>query len=334
MRKPRIAVPIGDPAGIGPEIVAKAMSSNEISDVAECIVVGDKRIMERAVRFAEVETLKIRSVTNPEEGDCRPGVMNLIDLSNLGPNEYETGTVNGKCGRAAYEYIEKSVKLALDGRVDAVATTPINKESLKAGGINYIGHTEIFGALTETKDPLTMFETRGLRIFFLTRHVSLREMLEMIKKERIIEYVKRCTKALKQLGVENGTMAVAGLNPHSGEHGLFGWEEEEEIVPAIEELKAEGYDVEGPVGADSVFHQAAEGKYNSVLSLYHDQGHIAAKTLDFHRTIAVTCGMPILRTSVDHGTAFDIAGTGKASEVSMIEAIKVAARYASNIYCP
>ena len=232
------------------------------------------------------------------------------------------------------EYIEKSVKLALDGRVDAVATTPINKESLKAGGINYIGHTEIFGALTETKDPLTMFETRGLRIFFLTRHVSLREMLEMIKKERIIEYVKRCTKALKQLGVENGTMAVAGLNPHSGEHGLFGWEEEEEIVPAIEELKAEGYDVEGPVGADSVFHQAAEGKYNSVLSLYHDQGHIAAKTLDFHRTIAVTCGMPILRTSVDHGTAFDIAGTGKASEVSMIEAIKVAARYASNIYCP
>lgn len=129
-------------------------------------------------------------------------------------------------------------------------------------------------------------------------------------------------------------MAVAGLNPHSGEHGLFGWEEEEEIVPAIEELKAEGYDVEGPVGADSVFYQAAEGKYNSVLSLYHDQGHIAAKTLDFHRTIAVTCGMPILRTSVDHGTAFDIAGTGKASEVSMIEAIKVAARYASNIYCP
>lgn len=226
------------------------------------------------------------------------------------------------------------MKLALDGRVDAVATTPINKESLKAGGINYIGHTEIFGALTETKDPLTMFETRGLRIFFLTRHVSLREMLEMIKKERIIEYVKRCTKALKQLGVENGTMAVAGLNPHSGEHGLFGWEEEEEIVPAIEELKAEGYDVEGPVGADSVFYQAAEGKYNSVLSLYHDQGHIAAKTLDFHRTIAVTCGMPILRTSVDHGTAFDIAGTGKASEVSMIEAIKVAARYASNIYCP
>ena len=246
MRKPRIAVPIGDPAGIGPEIVAKAMASNEISDVAECITVGDKRIMERAVRFAEVETLKIRSVTNPEEGDYRPGVMNLIDLSNLGSNEYEMGAVNGKCGRAAYEYIEKSVKLALDGRVDAVATTPINKESLKAGGINYIGHTEIFGALTETKDPLTMFETRGLRIFFLTRHVSLREMLEMIKKERIIEYVKRCTKALKQLGVENGTMAVAGLNPHSGEHGLFGWEEEEEIVPAIEELKAEGYDVEGP----------------------------------------------------------------------------------------
>lgn len=334
MSRPRIAVPIGDPAGIGPEIAAKAAASEEVIDAAEYIVVGDKRIMERAVRIIGAENLKIHCVADPGKGDYRPGILNMIDLANLSPQEYEIGTVNGKCGRAAYEYIKTSVDLAMSGQVDAVATTPINKEALKAGNVNYIGHTEIFGALTGTQDPLTMFETRGLRVFFLTRHVSLREMLDLIKKDRIVDYVKRCTEALRQLGVKEGTMAVAGLNPHSGEHGLFGWEEEEEIVPAIEELKAEGYDVEGPVGADSVFYQAAEGKYNSVLSLYHDQGHIAAKTLDFHRTIAVTCGMPILRTSVDHGTAFDIAGTGKASEVSMIEAIKVAARYASNIYCP
>ena len=201
---------------------------------------------------------------------------------------------------------------------------------MRAGGINYIGHTEIFGALTGTEDPLTMFETNGMRVFFLTRHVSLREMLDMITKERIKDYVKRCLEAMKRLGVTDGTMAIAGLNPHSGEHGLFGWEEVNEITPAVEELKAEGYDVVGPIGADSVFHQAALGKYNSVLSLYHDQGHIATKTLDFERTIAITNGMPILRTSVDHGTAFDIAGKGIVSAVSMIEAILLAAKYAPN----
>ena len=175
-----------------------------------------------------------------------------------------------------------------------------------------------------------MFEVRGMRVFFLTRHVSLREACDMIKKERIIDYVKRCTEVLKQLGVEGGTMAVAGLNPHSGEHGLFGWEEVNEVAPAVEELKKMGYDVAGPIPADSVFHQALQGRYNSVLSLYHDQGHIATKTLDFERTIAITGGMPILRTSVDHGTAFDIAGKNIVSEVSMVEAILLAAKYSPN----
>ena len=326
--KPRIAVPIGDPAGIGPEIAAKAAASEEVISTAEYLVVGDKRIMERAIRIIGVENLKIHCVTDPGDGDYRPGILNLIDLANLSPEAYQTGTVDGKCGRAAYEYIKASVDLAMSGKVDAVATTPINKESLKAGNINYIGHTEIFGALTDTKDPLTMFDTKGLRIFSLTRHVSLREMLDLIRKDRIIDYVRRCTDMLRKLGVKEGTMAVAGLNPHSGEHGQFGWEEVREIMPAVEALKREGYDVEGPIGADSVFHQAACGKYNSVLSLYHDQGHIAAKTLDFDRTIAVTGGMPILRTSVDHGTAFDIAGTGKASALSMIEAVTVPAKYA------
>ena len=173
-----------------------------------------------------------------------------------------------------------------------------------------------------------MFETNGMRVFFLTRHLSLREMLDKITKDRIIDYVIRCTEALRRLGVTEGTMAVAGLNPHSGEHGLFGWEEVNEITPAVEELKKMGYNVAGPVPADSVFHQAALGRYNSVLSLYHDQGHIATKTLDFDRTIAITNGMPILRTSVDHGTAFDIAGKGIAGAVSMKEAIRLAAKYA------
>lgn len=329
MKKPLIAVPIGDPAGVGPEIVAKSVASEEVFEAADCVIVGDKTIIENAIKIVGVD-LTVHVISEAEEGDYRKGILNLIDLGNVDMAKFEFGKVNGMCGKATYEYIAKCIELANEGKVDAVATTPINKESLRAGGINYIGHTEIFGALTGTEDPLTMFETNGMRVFFLTRHVSLREMLDMITKDRIIDYVKRCMKALEKLGVTDGTMAIAGLNPHSGEHGLFGWEEVNEIMPAIEELQAEGYQVVGPIGADSVFHQAAQGRYNSVLSLYHDQGHIATKTLDFEKTIAITNGMPILRTSVDHGTAFDIAGKGIVSAVSMIEAILLAAKYAPN----
>jgi 4-hydroxythreonine-4-phosphate dehydrogenase len=327
LKKPLIAVPLGDPAGIGPEIVAKSIADRELFRIADCIVVGDKKVVENAVKITG-EDLAVNVVEDPAEGDWREGVLNLIDLDNIDMEKFEFGKVSGMCGKAAFGYIKKSIELAMAGKADAVATTPINKESLRAGEINFIGHTEIFGALTGTEDPLTMFETNGMRVFFLTRHLSLREMLDKITKDRIIDYVIRCTEALRRLGVTEGTMAVAGLNPHSGEHGLFGWEEVNEITPAVEELKKMGYNVAGPVPADSVFHQAALGRYNSVLSLYHDQGHIATKTLDFDRTIAITNGMPILRTSVDHGTAFDIAGKGIAGAVSMKEAIRLAAKYA------
>ena len=327
MKKPLIAVPLGDPAGIGPEIVAKSIADRELFKIADCIVVGDKKVVENAVKITG-EDLAVNVVEDPAEGDWREGVLNLIDLDNIDMEKFEFGKVSGMCGKAAFGYIKKSIELAMAGKADAVATTPINKESLRAGEINFIGHTEIFGALTGTEDPLTMFETNGMRVFFLTRQLSLREMLDKITKDRIIDYVIRCTEALRRLGVTEGTMAVAGLNPHSGEHGLFGWEEVNEITPAVEELKKMGYNVAGPVPADSVFHQAALGRYNSVLSLYHDQGHIATKTLDFDRTIAITNGMPILRTSVDHGTAFDIAGKGIAGAVSMKEAIRLAAKHA------
>ena len=327
MKKTLIAVPLGDPAGIGPEIVARSIADKELFRITDCIVIGDRKVMENAIRITG-EDLKVNVVADPAEGDYREGILNLIDLDNIDMDRFEFGKVDAMCGKAAFEYIEKSIQITMAGKADAVATTPINKESLRAGGINFIGHTEIFGALTGTEDPLTMFETNGMRVFFLTRHLSLRAMLDQIKKERVIDYVVRCTEALRRLGVTEGTMAVAGLNPHSGEHGLFGWEEVNEIAPAVEELKKMGYNVAGPVPADSVFHQAMLGKYNSVLSLYHDQGHIATKTLDFDRTIAITNGMPILRTSVDHGTAFDIAGKGIAGAVSMKEAIRLAAKYA------
>ena len=327
MKKALIAVPMGDPAGIGPEIVARAAADPELFQTADCLVIGDRKVMEEAIRITG-ENLKIHVIQDPADGNYEERVLNLIDLDNIRMEDFAFGRVSAMCGRAAFEYIAKSIELAMQGKADAVATTPINKESLRAGQIPYIGHTEIFGALTGTEDPLTMFETRGMRVFFMTRHLSLREMLDKITRERVIDYVIRCTEALRRLGVTEGTMAVAGLNPHSGEHGLFGWEEVNEIAPAVEELKRMGYSVEGPVPADSVFHLAMLGKFNSVLSLYHDQGHIATKTLDFERTIAITNGMPILRTSVDHGTAFDIAGKGIASAVSMKEAIRLAARYA------
>lgn len=329
MEKSLIVIPMGDPAGIGPEIVVKTISNKRVFDVANCVVVGDKKIIEKAIHITKVN-LKINVIKDPKQGDYKENTINLIDLDNIDMEKFVFGQVSGMCGQAAFMYIKKSIELCNNGLVDAVCTTPINKESLKAGNINFIGHTEIFGELTGTKDPLTMFETNGLRVFFLTRHLSIRQMLDMIKKDRIKDYVKRCMKALDKLGVENKSMAIAGLNPHCGEHGLFGSEEDDEIYPAVKELREEGYNVVGPVGADSVFHLALQGKFSSVLSLYHDQGHIATKTLDFEKTIAITNGMPILRTSVDHGTAFDIAGKGIASSVSLEEAVILACKYEKN----
>ena len=324
----KIAIPMGDPAGVGPEIVVKTAVSKEILDLCDLVVIGDKNVLEKAIEICQVN-LKIHTIKNVEEGKDEKGILNVIDLENVDMNTLEYGQVQGMCGKAAFEYIKKCVELAMEHKVDAIATTPINKESLKAGNINYIGHTEILGDLSNSRDPLTMFEVDNMRVFFLTRHMSLRRACDAITKERVLEYIERCTKALKQLGV-SGKMAVAGLNPHSGEHGLFGDEEVKEITPAIEEAQKLGYDVVGPVGADSVFHQALQGRYAAVLSLYHDQGHIATKTYDFERTIAITLDMPFLRTSVDHGTAFDIAGKGIVSAVSMIEAVKLAAKYAPN----
>lgn len=328
MSKPKIVVPMGDPAGVGPEIVVKTAVAEEIKNLCDMVVIGDRSVLEEAIKICNVN-LQIHSIENVEDGEYREGVLNVIDLKNVDLKEMEYGKVQGMCGKAAFDYIKKSVELAMEQVVDAIATTPINKESLRAGGINYIGHTEILGDLSNSRDPLTMFEVANMRVFFLTRHMSLRNACDAITKERVLEYIERCTKALKQLGV-TGKMAVAGLNPHSGEHGLFGDEEVESVAPAVEQAQKLGYDVVGPVGADSVFHQALQGRYQAVLSLYHDQGHIATKTYDFERTIAITLDMPFLRTSVDHGTAFDIAGKGIVSAVSMIEAVKLAAKYAPN----
>lgn len=329
MNRPKIALTIGDPCGIGPEITVKALGHAEVFETCVPVVIGHRGILERAIALTGA-ALDIHQIKEPCQALGQAGAIDLISLNEPGLETLEPGTVQARAGRAAFSFIQKSIELGLSGEVQAVATGPINKEALRAAQVPFIGHTEIFGALTGAEDPLTIFEVRGLRIFFLSRHVSLREACGLVTKERLMDYIDRCSKALEMLGVTEGELAVAGLNPHCGEHGLFGSEELNAVAPSVREMRARGYRVAGPIGADSVFYQALKGRYSSVLSLYHDQGHIAAKTLDFERTISITAGLPFLRTSVDHGTAFDIAGKNLASEVSTVEALKVAAKYAGN----
>jgi 4-hydroxythreonine-4-phosphate dehydrogenase len=327
MHNPIIVIPMGDPNGIGPEIILKSLIQEEIFQYAKPFVVGNAHVLRETAKAMGL-CADVHTVLSLEGEKCAPGVIPVRHVETEGMENLQIGRVQKEAGLAAFEYIKTACDLALRGQAAAMATTPINKESLRAAGVDFIGHTEILAALTQTEDPLTMFEVRNLRVFFLSRHVSLTEAISLCKKDRIVNYIKRCWAALKQLGVKDGVMAVAGLNPHCGEHGLFGFEEVNEIEPAVLQAQTEGYAVAGPIGADSVFAQTLDGRYNSVLSLYHDQGHIATKTLDFERTISLTIGMPFLRTSVDHGTALDIAGQGIASEVSMIEAIRLAAKYA------
>lgn len=324
--KPIVAIPIGDPAGIGPEITVKALADQEVHNAARCVVVGDKGVIENALGFSGIH-LEVKIIDHPEEGDYKKGTINLINLNNIDMDALRIGEIQAMTGKAAFEYIERATHLCLDGEANALATTTINKESLRLAEVPFIGHTEIIGSLTGAKHPLTMFQVRNLRVFFLSRHVSLREACDLVTVENIVPFIDQCIEALKTLGVTDPKIAIAGLNPHSGEHGLFGWEEVEAVIPAVDIAQKKGIDIEGPIGADSVFHMALKGKYDAVLSLYHDQGHIATKMVDFERTISITAGMPILRTSVDHGTALDIAGKGIASPVSLIEAIRLAAEY-------
>ena len=228
----------------------------------------------------------------------------------------------------AYSYLEKSIELGLAGRLDAVSTAPIHKVALKEAGVDHIGHTEIFEALTNSPYALTMFNVHKLRVFFLTRHVSVRKACDQITKERTLAYLKDIDREMRTYGFDNPSIAVAALNPHGGDGGLFGTEEIEHLIPAVEEAKAMGINARGPLPGDSIFAFALDGQHDCILSLYHDQGHIACKTLDFEKAVTITMGLPFMRSSVDHGTAFDIAGKGIANGGSMVESTRVAAYYA------
>ena len=317
MNRPRIAVTMGDPAGIGPEVVLGALKSREVYRRAIPIVVGSMDILRRL-------GAQPICVERPEEAVGELGRVEVIDVPVPGIESIEPGKVQAVGGLAADAFIHKACELALATSIDAISTAPISKESLRAAGIEGIGHTELLAEYLNAPEPLTLFVTENMRIFFLSRHLSLREAIDYITLERLADFVCKVDRAMRKLGFARPKIAVAALNPHASDGGQFGSEEAAIISPAISQARAKGIEVVGPIGADSVFHQALEGRFDCVVSLYHDQGHIAAKTRDFFRTVTATLNLPILRTSVDHGTGFDIAWQGKANPVSMERAILAA----------
>jgi 4-hydroxythreonine-4-phosphate dehydrogenase len=328
-QKPLIGLTVGDPAGIGPEIVIKALSDQISYDVSRPVVYTDRCILERSLTDLG-STIQLNQVDSPADGRFEPGTIDFVDTDILSdPVPY--GQVSADGGRAGLAYLDRATDAALAGTVDGLATAPLNKESLQAAKAPFIDHTAALKARAALREPMTLFLVKTLKIFFLTRHISFREIPDAITEKLILDAAPLCALYLRQLGVENPYLAIAALNPHGGEQGLFGTDEMDVIAPAVNKAKDRGMNVTGPVPADSVFHQALEGKYDGVLSLYHDQGHIAAKTLDFHGTVSLTMGLKFLRTSVDHGTAFDIAGKGIAGERGMIEAIKSAGRFSLSV---
>jgi 4-hydroxythreonine-4-phosphate dehydrogenase len=307
---PRIAVTLGDPAGIGPEIVLRAVMDARVTECCEPVVVGSRAVLERVAS---------------ETGARIPAGLAVEDC--FGGEGVAPGIVQAAAGRAAAAWLQRAVELALAGEVEAMATAPLNKDALSLAGVPYLDHTEGLKQLTASRYVQTMFVLDELRIFFATRHMSLAEAIAALTAESVAEALSEADGSLKRFGLSAPRFALAALNPHAGENGLFGDEETLVLAPAVELARAAGVKVDGPVAADSVFHLCRQGRYDAVMSLYHDQGHIAAKSIDFERTVAITTGLPFVRSSVDHGTAFDIAWQGKASAVSMVEAITAAARY-------
>jgi len=317
---------MGDPAGIGPEIVLKTLTHADIFERCRPLVIGDRRILERAVGWvsADASAFSFDDVDAPDHGRYQPGSLPLLDLHNADPSECPPGEVRAAAGRAAVEYVNRACDLAISGSVDAMVTAPLNKAAMNQAGFNYAGHTELLAERTNTPNVKMLLVGPKLRVIHVSTHVSLQEAIRRVTRERVGEAIALADESCRALGIEHPRIAVAGLNPHAGEGGLFGDEEEREVVPAIDAARKRGLDVSDPQPPDTVFLRAMNGAYDVVVAMYHDQGHIPMKLLAFDSGVNVSIGLPIIRTSVDHGTAFDIAGTGKAREESLIAAIDVA----------
>lgn len=336
-----IGITMGDPASIGPEITVKAFADPSLYQLCRPLVVGDAGVMEAALPIAGHEELRIHRIQNVSDALFAFGTIDVLDMGLIDVSHLQRGQVSAECGDAAFRYVTKVIELAMAGEIDATVTNAFNKEAVNLAGHHYSGHTEIYAELTGTKNYTMMLAHENLRVVHVSTHVSLREACDRVKKQRVLDVIRIADQACRDLGIEKPRIGVAGLNPHSGEHGLFGREEIDEIIPAIETAQAEGIWADGPVPPDTVFSKARGGWYDIVVAMYHDQGHIPLKVVGFvynHEKKAwdavagvnITLGLPIIRVSVDHGTAFDQAGTGTASELSLRNSIEYAVMFAEN----
>jgi 4-hydroxythreonine-4-phosphate dehydrogenase len=327
--KALLAITMGDAAGSGPEIVAKALALSEIRALCRPMVVGDAAVMKDALRITGVRG-QIKAISKLSEASFQEGLVEVIDLHNIQLDRLTRGRVDPMAGKAAYDYIKLGTEMTLGGKADAIVTSAINKEALNKAGYHYDGHTQLLAELCGVKDVAMMLVSGNLRVSHVSTHVSLSQAIERVRPPRILTVLRLTDEAVKQMGVKEPRIAVSGLNPHSGEGGLFGDEEIKYITPAIEEARKQGMSVTGPLPPDSIFLRTYEGQFDAAIAMYHDQGHIAIKMLGITHGVNVTLGLPIIRTSVDHGTNFGKAGKGTADPTSLIEAIKLASMMVSN----
>lgn len=340
-KRPIIAITMGDPASIGPEITIKTLSREDIYERCRPIVIGDAVMLEHAKKIVGMNSMRINPVHCVNDAIFEPGVIDVLDMKLIDFDKINLGKVSSISGEAAFQYVKKVIDLAMNKEVDATVTNAINKEAINLAGHHYSGHTEIYAEMTDTEKYTMMLVHNELRVVHVSTHVSLLDACRLVKKARVLEVIELANKACKNMGITNPCIGVAGLNPHSGENGLFGREEIEEIKPAVDAAIKKGINAQGPIAPDSIFPKANGGFYDIVVAMYHDQGHIPLKVLGFVYSkeeqqweavegVNITLGLPIIRTSVDHGTAFDQAGKGTASEISLINAIEYGINFACN----
>ncbi|MGI6031273.1 MAG: 4-hydroxythreonine-4-phosphate dehydrogenase PdxA [Eubacteriales bacterium] len=337
--RPVIGITMGDPAGGGPELTVKALRRKELYQRCRPLVVADAAMIEDAIGMVGAQELSVRRVSRVEEARFEYGVIDVYHMDLIDPAKFAYGKVSAMCGEAAFQCVRKVIELAMEGQVDATVTNALNKEAMNLAGHHFSGHTEIYAHYTNTPKYTMMLAHEDLRVVHVSTHVSLREACDRVKKDRVLDVIRIAHQACRSLGIEQPRIGVAGLNPHAGENGMFGTEEIEEIAPAIAQARQEGMQVEGPIPPDSLFSKARGGWYDIVVAMYHDQGHIPLKVVGFVYDrqagkwssvsgVNVTLGLPIIRTSVDHGTAFDQAGKGIQNETSLVNAIDYAIRMA------
>lgn len=326
--RPVVGVAVGDEAGIGPEVVAKALTREEIYGSCRPLVIGSMDVMLHTIDTLDLQ-LALRRVERPGDSRFKRGTIDFLDVCGLAWGSFRLGEVQVEVGKAMMRYTEKAVELALSGDIDAICSAPVNKEAMRLAGYDFPGQTEFLAYLTGAKGYAMMLTFGVIRVFFVTNHVAMRRACDLITERRVLDTIQVAERALGDLRIGKPIIGVAGFNPHCGEHGLMGREEMDSIIPAIARARELGIEVEGPIPGDVIFALAKDGHYDAIVAMYHDQGNMPVKLLGFRAAVTVVVGLPIIRTSVAHGTAYDIAGKGIADPSTMVEAIKVAAQFAA-----